>query len=59
MHWKATKEQSALVVSLQFAADIDGLAGKEEELVNLVEHLDSTSTAYGKQISAEKNQADD
>ena len=34
--------------------DIDGLAGKEEELVNLVEHLDSTSTVYGMQISAEK-----
>ena len=42
------------VVNLRFADDIDGLAGKEEELVNLVEHLDSNSTAYGMQISAEK-----
>ena len=42
------------VVNLRFADDIDGLAGKEEELVNLVERLDSTSTAYGMQISAEK-----
>ena len=33
------------VVNLRFADDIDGLAGKEEELVSLVEHLDSTSTA--------------
>ena len=42
------------VVNLQFADDIDGLARKEEELVNLVECLDSSSTAYGMQISAEK-----
>ena len=40
--------------TLRFADDIDGLAGKEEELVNLVERLDSISTAYGMQISAEK-----
>ena len=43
------------VVSLRFADDIDGLAGEEEELVNLVERLDSTSTAYDMQISAEKS----
>ena len=42
------------VVNLRFADDIDGLAGKEEELVSLVECLDSTSTAYGMQISEEK-----
>ena len=42
------------VTNLRFADDIDGLAGKEEELVNLVECLDSTSTAYGMQISAER-----
>ena len=42
------------VINLRFADDIDGLAGKEEELVNLVERLDMTSTAYGMQISAEK-----
>ena len=34
--------------------DIDGLAGDEEELANLVERLDKASTAYGMQISAEK-----
>ena len=57
MHWKTTKEQSVFdrtVAKLQFADDIDGGAGKEEELVKLVECLDSTSTAYGMQISAEK-----
>ena len=37
------------------ADDIDGLAGEEEELANLVEHLDkASSTAYGIEISAEK-----
>ena len=36
------------------ADDIDGLAGEEEELANLVEHLDKASTAYGMEISAKK-----
>ena len=40
--------------ALRFADDIDGLAGEEEELANLVEHLDKASTAYGMEISAEK-----
>ena len=38
----------------RFADDIDGLAGEEEELANLVEHLDKASTAYGTDISTEK-----
>ena len=38
----------------RFADDIDGLAGEEEELANLVERLDKASTAYGMEISAEK-----
>ena len=42
------------VTNLRFADDIDGLAGNEEELENLVELLDRTSNAYGMQISAEK-----
>ena len=42
------------ITNLRFADDIDGLAGREEELVNLVESLDKTSTAFGMQISAEK-----
>ena len=37
-----------------FADDIDGLAGDEEELANLVERLDKASTAYGMEISAER-----
>ena len=42
------------ITNLRFADDIDGLAGKETELVDLVERLDKTSVAYGMQISAEK-----
>ena len=36
------------------ADDIDGLAGEEEELANLVERFDKASRAYGMEISAEK-----
>ena len=36
------------------AEDIDGLAGEEEELANLVECLDKASTAYSMEINAEK-----
>ena len=42
------------ITNLRFADDIDDLAGKEDELVKLVNHLDTTSTKYGMEISAEK-----
>ena len=42
------------ITNLRFADDIDGLAGREEELADLVERLDKTSTAFGLQINAEK-----
>ena len=42
------------ISNLRFADGIDGLAGSELELANLVERLDETSTTYGMQISAEK-----
>ena len=42
------------ISNLRFANDIDGRAGEEEELANLVERLDKASTAYGMEISAEK-----
>ena len=42
------------ITNLRFADDIDGLAGEEEELANVVERLDKASTAYGMEISAEK-----
>ena len=42
------------ITNLRFADDIDGLAGREEELADLVERLDKTSTPFGMQINAEK-----
>ena len=42
------------ITNLRFADDIDGLAGEEEKLAKLVEHLDKASTAYGLEISAKK-----
>ena len=42
------------IINLHFADDIDGLAGDEQELVNLVERLEKPSTSYGMEISAEK-----
>ena len=42
------------ITNLLFANDIDGSAGKEEELAKLVECLNKASTAYSMEISAEK-----
>ena len=42
------------ITNLRFADDIDGLAGEEEELANLVESLDKAYTTYGMEISAGK-----
>ena len=42
------------ITNLRFADDIDGLAGEEEELVQLVERLFIVSTVYGMEIHAEK-----
>ena len=41
------------ITNLRFADDIDGLAGEEEELANLVERLGKASTAHGMEISAQ------
>ena len=43
-----------IITNLRFADDIDGLAGDEEELANLVERLSKASIAYGMEISADK-----
>ena len=43
------------IANLRFADDIDGLAGEEEGLANLVERLGKASSAYGMEISAEKS----
>ena len=42
------------ITNFRFADDIDGLAGEEKELANLVERLDKASTTYGMEISAKK-----
>ena len=42
------------ITNLRFADDINGLAGEEEDLAKLVEHLDKATTAYGMEICAEK-----
>ena len=44
------------ITNLRFADDFDGLAGQEQELVKLGNHLEEASTAYGMQIGAEKTQ---
>ena len=42
------------VSNLRFADDIDGLAGSETELAELVSRLDQSCSNYGMEISAEK-----
>ena len=44
------------ITNLRFADDINGLAGEEEELANLVERFYKAFTAYGMEISAEATQ---
>ena len=43
-----------IMTKLRLADDIDGLAGEEQELANLINRLDKTSSRYGMAISAEK-----
>ena len=47
-HWKQNNHQCLL------SDYIDGLAGEEEELANLVERLDKAFTVYGMESIAEK-----
>ena len=44
------------ITNLRFSDDIDGLAGQEQELANLVNHVSEATTAYHMQNSAEKTQ---
>ena len=48
---KTVRIGGKIITNLRFADDIDGLAGKEEELENLVKTVE---TAYGMEISPEK-----
>ena len=43
------------MINLRFADDIDRLAGEEQELADLVENPDKTSTSYGMEISTRPN----
>ena len=43
-----------IIINLRFADDIDGLAGSESELSNLIKKIDSTSCKYGMEINATK-----
>ena len=42
------------ITNLRFADEIDGLAGEEKQLANLVERLDKASAAYSMEVSAMK-----
>ena len=53
-HERTVSIWCSTITNLRFADDIDGLAGEEEELANLVERLDKAFTAYGMEISGEK-----
>ena len=53
-HERSVSIGGRTITNLRFPDDIDALAGKEEELVKLVNHLDKASTTYGMEISAEK-----
>ena len=44
------------ITNLRFADDMDCLAGQEQELVMLVNHLEEAFIAYGMHISVEKTQ---
>ena len=52
-HEGTVKFGGRIITNLRFADDIDVLAGKEEELENLVKKVE-TATAYGMEISPEK-----
>ena len=53
-HEGTVKIGGRIITDLRFADDIDGLAGKEEELENLVKKVETASTTYGMGISPEK-----
>ena len=53
-HQRTVSIGSRTITNLRFADDIDGLAGKEEELASLVDRLDKTSASFGMEISTEK-----
>ena len=53
-HGGSVSIEGRKITNLRLADNIDGLAGKKEEMANLAECLDKACTAYGMEISAEK-----
>ena len=45
-----------IITNLRFADDIDGLAGSESELANLIKIIDNTARTYGMEINSTKTQ---
>ena len=45
-----------IITNLRFADDIDGLAGSDSELANLIKIIDNTARAYGMEINSTKTQ---
>ena len=45
-----------IITNLRFADDIDGLAGSESELANLIKIIDNTARAYGMEINSTNTQ---
>ena len=43
------------ISNFRFADDIDGLAGKEEEVASLVDRLDKTSATFGWKLVQKNN----
>ena len=56
-HDRTVSTGGRTITNLRFADDIDSLAGQEQEVVKLVNHLEEASTVYGMQIQAEKTQS--
>ena len=53
-HGGSVSIEGRKITNLRLADNIDGLAGKKEEMAKLAECLDKACTAYGMEISAEK-----
>ena len=45
-----------IIINLRFADDINGLAGSQSELSNLIKIIDNTARAYGMEINSTKTQ---
>ena len=45
-----------IITNLRFADEIDGLAGSESELANLIKIIDNTARTYGMEINSTKTQ---